>query len=172
MPSALAACYCMLLHVTACYYMLLHVTHPACMFLFLLLSPARLLGTSTKSLSWSVSGLELGLCLLTPACLGFCCPVSAVSLVSILVSLFSVSLVLGVEGLTSPWVVAGEGGSMPGGSPPATLCPAPGTATPWPGSDTGCCCCFGWGRSKNGWLKNASKSILSLASRLRRFTRR
>ena len=27
------------------------VTHPACMFLFLLLSPARLLGTSTKSLS-------------------------------------------------------------------------------------------------------------------------
>ena len=146
------------------------VTHPACMFLFLLLSPARLLGTSTKSLSWSVSGLELGDCLLT-AGLGFCCCVSCVSLVSILVSLFSVSLVLGVEGLTSPWVVAGEGGSMPGGSPP--LCPAPGTATPWAGSDgAGCCCCFGWGRSKNGWLKNASKSILSLASRLRRLTRR
>ena len=149
------------------------VTHPACMFLFLLLSPARLLGTSTKSLSWSVSGLELGLCLLTPACLGFCCCcVSCVSLVSILVSLFSVSLVLGVEGLTSPWVVAGEGGSIPGGSPPAPLRPAPGTATPPAGSDDTGCCCFGWGRSKNGWLKNASKSILSLASRLRRFTRR
>lgn len=137
---------------------------PACMFLFRLLSPARLLGTSTKSLSWSVSGLVLGVCLLTSG-LGFC-PVSWVSLVSILVSLFSVSQ----EGLTSPWVVAGEGGSIPGGSAP--LRPAPGTATPWTGSDGAGCCCFGWGRSKNGWLKNASKSILSLASRLRRLTRR
>ena len=59
-------------------------------FLFLLLSPARLLGTRTKPLSCSASGLELGLCLLGPVCA--CAGLSALSLVSILVTKMNILL--------------------------------------------------------------------------------
>ena len=157
--------------------------YPACMFLLRLLSPARLLGTSTKSESWSVSGLEPGDC----SCLGPGRGAGAGAAPLSLVSIFSLVRVaacrLGDElGRTTPWqwrclkicrdakifatcVTAGDGGSWGGSWWPA---PAPGTATPSlvPGAG----CCLAWARK--GWLKNASKSILSLASRLRRCTSR
>ena len=58
-------------------------------FLFLLLSPARLFGTRTKSVSWSVSELESG-------DLGGFTPLSLVSILSPPASS------LGDRGLTSP----------------------------------------------------------------------
>ena len=69
---------------------IISVAYPACMFLFRLLSPARLLGTRTKPLSCSASGLELGLCLLGPVCA--CAGLSALSLVSILVTRMNILL--------------------------------------------------------------------------------
>ena len=75
--------------------------------------------------------------------------------------------------LTTPRLAAGEGGSWQG--EPAA--PAPGTAAR-SGTDTasaretGAGSDFGWGGFKKGWLKNASKWIRSLASRLRRFCMR
>ena len=97
------------------------------MFLFLLLSPARLFGTRTKSESGSVvSGLDPGDCL-EVAGGGGCLEaadgpdeVTGVSLVSIL-SLASWER----PGLTSPWVTAGDGGNIGGSGPGADT----GTAT-------------------------------------------
>ena len=141
--------------------LLIQLTYPACMFLFLLLSPARLLGTRTKSESGSVvSGLDPGDCLLeagleaTWAGLVAAAASLGVSLVSIL-SLAS--------GLTRPWVTAGEGGNIGGSGPGADTGTATVRVCSWPSC---CWCCPGCWRK--GWLKNASKSILSLASRLRR----
>ena len=114
------------------------LTHP--IFLFLLLSPVRLLGTTTKSVSWSVSELESGEGLV------------AVSLVSILSP---------ASCLTTPALAAGDGGNMGGsGSGPGTEIHSAGIS----GTGAG-----GW---RKGWLENASKSNLSLASRLSKFTRR
>jgi len=94
------------------------------MFLFLLLSPARLGGTRTKSVSWSVSELESG-------DLGGLAPLSLVSILSAPASS------LGERGPSRPWLAAGEGGNMDSCSPPGTAMARPPLSPPTSGAGFG-----------------------------------